>query len=81
MRLYLAVAVLVLALVAYTEAQDATMEEKMTQFGDQNIRHAHTHKHTNTQTHNKNHKLTVLIYSLLRKWFNEQMEKVKKNLQ
>ncbi|CAJ1062664.1 apolipoprotein C-I-like [Xyrichtys novacula] len=35
MRLYLAVAVLMLAFVAYTEAQDDTIEEKFSKFGDQ----------------------------------------------
>ncbi|XP_076008850.1 apolipoprotein C-I [Genypterus blacodes] len=36
MKLYLAVAVLLLALAAYTEAQDAgTFEEKVTQLGTQ----------------------------------------------
>ncbi|XP_074540195.1 apolipoprotein C-I [Halichoeres trimaculatus] len=35
MRLFLAVAVLVLALVAYTEAQDATFQEHVTKIGQQ----------------------------------------------
>uniref|UniRef100_A0A8C6WN95 Apolipoprotein C-I n=1 Tax=Neogobius melanostomus TaxID=47308 RepID=A0A8C6WN95_9GOBI len=35
MRLYLAVAVLMLAFVAYTEAQEATVEERFNQFGEQ----------------------------------------------
>ncbi|XP_028327058.1 apolipoprotein C-I [Gouania willdenowi] len=79
MRLYLAVAVLVLALVAYTEAQDATMEEKMTQFGDQVTQlgkdFAEKAKNTFENIHNSE------TAENIRKWFNEQMEKVKKNLQ
>uniref|UniRef100_A0A672YDC3 Uncharacterized protein n=1 Tax=Sphaeramia orbicularis TaxID=375764 RepID=A0A672YDC3_9TELE len=35
MRLYLAVAVLVLAFVAYTEAQEETMEQKIANVGSQ----------------------------------------------
>ncbi|XP_041649655.1 apolipoprotein C-I [Cheilinus undulatus] len=35
MRLFLAVAVLMLAFIAYTEAQEETFEEKMTNFGNQ----------------------------------------------
>ncbi|XP_014876012.1 apolipoprotein C-I [Poecilia latipinna] len=35
MRLYLAAAVLLLALVAYTEAQDDSLAEKFSNFGDQ----------------------------------------------
>ncbi|KAM9722930.1 apolipoprotein C-I [Menidia menidia] len=35
MRLYLAVAMLLLALVAYTEAQEETVEDKLTKFGQQ----------------------------------------------
>ncbi|XP_061802488.1 apolipoprotein C-I [Nerophis lumbriciformis] len=35
MRLYLALAVLLLALVAYTEAQDDTMQQKFANVGDQ----------------------------------------------
>ncbi|CAL9705167.1 unnamed protein product [Knipowitschia caucasica] len=35
MKLYLAIAVLVLAFVAYTEAQEATVEERFNQFGQQ----------------------------------------------
>ncbi|XP_070691954.1 apolipoprotein C-I [Pempheris klunzingeri] len=33
MRLYLAVAVLMLAFVAYTEAQEETVEQRLTRFG------------------------------------------------
>ncbi|XP_045901439.1 apolipoprotein C-I [Micropterus dolomieu] len=35
MRLYLAVAVLVLAFVAYTEAQEETIEQRFSKFGEQ----------------------------------------------
>ncbi|KAK7886885.1 hypothetical protein WMY93_026506 [Mugilogobius chulae] len=35
MKLYLAIAVLVLAFVAYTEAQEVTMEERFSQLGQQ----------------------------------------------
>ncbi|XP_028280358.1 apolipoprotein C-I [Parambassis ranga] len=35
MRLYLAVALLMLAFVAYTEAQEDTIEQKFTKFGEQ----------------------------------------------
>ncbi|GAA6220354.1 apolipoprotein C-I-like [Lates japonicus] len=35
MRLFLAVAVLMLAFVAYTEAQDDTIEQKFANFGEQ----------------------------------------------
>ncbi|XP_061920343.1 apolipoprotein C-I-like [Entelurus aequoreus] len=35
MRLYLALAVLLLALLAYTEAQDDTMQQKFSNVGDQ----------------------------------------------
>merc|ERR1712035_229270 len=35
MRLYLAIAVLMLALVAYTEAQEETFEQKMAKFTEQ----------------------------------------------
>ncbi|KAF3692149.1 hypothetical protein EXN66_Car007825 [Channa argus] len=34
MRLYLAVAMLMLAFVAYTEAQEDTIQDKFSQFGD-----------------------------------------------
>ncbi|XP_033496678.1 apolipoprotein C-I [Epinephelus lanceolatus] len=35
MRLYLAIAVLMLALVAYTEAQEETLEQKLAKFTEQ----------------------------------------------
>ncbi|XP_068507877.1 apolipoprotein C-I [Syngnathus scovelli] len=34
MKVYLAVAVLLLALIAYTDAQDETIEEKLSRYGD-----------------------------------------------
>uniref|UniRef100_A0A3Q2XNM7 Uncharacterized protein n=1 Tax=Hippocampus comes TaxID=109280 RepID=A0A3Q2XNM7_HIPCM len=35
MKLYLAVAVLLLALIAYADAQEETFEEKLSRYGDQ----------------------------------------------
>ncbi|XP_041844656.1 apolipoprotein C-I [Melanotaenia boesemani] len=78
MRLYLAVAVLMLAFVAYTEAQEETIEDKFTKFGEQisemskNL--AEKAKTTFQDIHNSD------FAESTRNWFTEQFEKIKTKL-
>ncbi|XP_034553890.1 apolipoprotein C-I [Notolabrus celidotus] len=78
MRLYLAVAVLMLALVAYTEAQDDTVEQKFAKFGEQ-MTELGQNLADKTQTafqgiHESEFATTT------RDWFAKQMEKLKAKL-
>ncbi|KAF7226887.1 apolipoprotein C-I [Nothobranchius furzeri] len=76
MKLYLAVAVLMLAFVAYTEAQDATgfadFQEKITDFGKTFAENAKTHFETI-----KNSEFAQNTQN----WFTEQFQKLKDQLQ
>ncbi|XP_070768522.1 apolipoprotein C-I [Enoplosus armatus] len=75
MKLYLAVAVLMLAFVAFTEAQDDTIEQKFSKFGEQvsevgrNL--AEKAKTTFEQVHNSDFAVNT------RNWFDDLMSKLR----
>ncbi|XP_038566877.1 apolipoprotein C-I [Micropterus salmoides] len=75
MRLYLAVAVLVLAFVAYTEAQEETIEQRFSKFGEQMTQFgddlAEKTKAAITQIQNSDFAVSS------RNWFQEQIEKLR----
>ncbi|KAM8735107.1 apolipoprotein C-I [Acanthopagrus schlegelii] len=79
MRLFLAVAVLMLAFIAYTEAQEETAEQKLAKFGKQmtemgkNL--AEKAKTTFENINNSEFAVTS------RNWFTEQLEKLKTRVQ
>ncbi|KAI3361197.1 hypothetical protein L3Q82_013397 [Scortum barcoo] len=73
MRLYLAVAVLMLAFVAYTEAQEETIEEKFNKFGEQVAavgRDIAEKAKTGFESFQNSE-----FYTTSRNWFQEQMHK------
>uniref|UniRef100_A0A3Q2QLB3 Apolipoprotein C-I-like n=1 Tax=Fundulus heteroclitus TaxID=8078 RepID=A0A3Q2QLB3_FUNHE len=75
MRLYLAAAVLLLAFVAYTEAQDDSITDKFSNFGDQI-----TEFGKNVAEKAKTHFDTISnseFAANTRNWFTEQIEKLK----
>ncbi|XP_027868060.1 apolipoprotein C-I [Xiphophorus couchianus] len=75
MRLYLAAAVLLLALVAYTEAQDDSLAERFSNFGDQI-----TEFSKNVAEKAKTHFDTITTSEFAentRNWFTEQFQKIK----
>ncbi|XP_061574438.1 apolipoprotein C-I [Cololabis saira] len=78
MRLYLAVALLMVALVAFTEAQEAGIEEKFTKFGEQmsefGRNFAEKAKDTFQNIGNSEFGETT------RNWFTEQFEKIKSSV-
>ncbi|KAM7383194.1 hypothetical protein PAMP_002866 [Pampus punctatissimus] len=79
MKLYLAVAVLVLAFVAYTEAQDTDIHEKFNAFGRQvsEISRDLAEKAKTTFDDISNSEFAVTTKT----WFQEQLEKLKTKFQ
>ncbi len=79
MRLYLAVAMLMLAFVAYTEAQDATVEDKFTQLGQDmsNMGQTVLDKVKTTFDEIQNSEFAANT----RRWFEETAEKLKNKFQ
>ncbi|XP_036928814.1 apolipoprotein C-I isoform X2 [Acanthopagrus latus] len=79
MRLFLAVAVLMLAFIAYTEAQEETIEQKVAQFGErvtqvgQDL--AEKVKTAFDSVHNSD------AMTKTRDWFTEQFEAFKTKVQ
>ncbi|XP_069559979.1 apolipoprotein C-I [Brachyistius frenatus] len=78
MRLYLAVAVLMLALVAYTDAQGESVEQKFQRFGEQFSEMGQTLAEKAKTTFQDLHNSEFAVSS--RNWFTEQFEKVKSKL-
>ncbi|XP_047217376.1 apolipoprotein C-I [Girardinichthys multiradiatus] len=78
MRLYLAAAVLLLAFVAYTEAQDDAIADKFTNFGDQ-IAEFGKNVAEKAQTHFDNIRTSDFAEST-KNWFTEQFQKIKAKL-
>ncbi|XP_036928817.1 apolipoprotein C-I isoform X3 [Acanthopagrus latus] len=79
MRLFLAVAVLMLAFIAYTEAQEETAEQKLAKFGKQMTEMGKNlaEKAKNTFENINNSEFAVTS----RNWFTEQLEKLKTRVQ
>ncbi|XP_026225925.1 apolipoprotein C-I-like [Anabas testudineus] len=75
MRLYLAVAVLVLACVAYAEAQDKTLQQRLSEFGEQIGEIGRTVAEKAKDGYQSFHNSEFV--SNARNWLQEQMEKVK----
>ncbi|XP_073342284.1 apolipoprotein C-I-like [Pagrus major] len=75
MRLFLAVAVLMLAFVAYTEAQEETIEQKFTEFGERvtQVGQDLAEKAKTAFENINNSEFAVTS----RNWFSEQIEKLK----
>lgn len=79
MRLYLAVAVLMLAFVAYTEAQEETIEQKFVKFGEQMSEVGKSLADRAKTTFDQIQ--TSEFASTTKSWFEEQIEKLKTKLQ
>lgn len=79
MRLYLAVAVLMLAFVAYTEAQEVTFEERFNQFGQQ-MSEFGQNLATKTKTALDDFHNSEGVQKA-KSWLQEQVEKLKNKLQ
>ncbi|KAM8735106.1 apolipoprotein C-I-like [Acanthopagrus schlegelii] len=79
MRLFLAVAVLMLAFIAYTEAQEETVEQKMAQFGERVTQMgqelAEKAKTAFESVHNSE------AMTKTRDWFTEHFEAIKTKVQ
>ncbi|XP_030250215.1 apolipoprotein C-I [Sparus aurata] len=79
MRLFLAVAVLMLAFIAYTEAQEETTEQTFAKFGEQMTEMgkdlAEKAKTTFENINNSEFAVTS------RNWFTQQLEKLKNRVQ
>ncbi|XP_044063235.1 apolipoprotein C-I [Siniperca chuatsi] len=75
MRLYLALAVLMLAFVAYTEAQEETIEAKFTKFGEQMSEMTRTLADKAKVTFEQIHTSDFAVNT--RNWLQEQVEKLK----
>ncbi|XP_051263162.1 apolipoprotein C-I [Dicentrarchus labrax] len=75
MRLYLAVAVLLLALVAYTEAQEDTVERRFAEFGNQMTEMGKNLAEKAKTTLDQIRDSEFAVNS--RNWFNDQFEKLK----
>ncbi|KAM4581580.1 apolipoprotein C-I [Odontesthes bonariensis] len=75
MRLYLAVAVLMLAFVAYTEAQEEAVDDKFSQFGQQlgDFGKSLAEKAKTTFQDIQDSEFAVTT----RNWFSDQFEKMK----
>ncbi|KAM4736701.1 apolipoprotein C-I [Anableps anableps] len=78
MRLYLAAAVLLLALVAYTEAQDDTIAEKFSNFGDQ-VTEFGKNVAEKAKTHFDNFRTSEFAENTSN-WFREQFQKIKSKI-
>ncbi|XP_047454733.1 apolipoprotein C-I [Mugil cephalus] len=75
MRLYLAVAMLMLAFVAYTEAQEETVEQRFAKFGDQMSEFGRTLAEKAKSTFQDIQTSDFITSS--RDWFSQQLEKLK----
>ncbi|XP_073342281.1 apolipoprotein C-I-like [Pagrus major] len=79
MRLFLAVAVLMLAFVAYTEAQEESIEQKFTKFGEQmSAVGQDLAEKAKTAFENINNSEFAVTS---RNWFAERLEKLKNRFQ
>ncbi|HAZ7284821.1 TPA: hypothetical protein J8I68_004463, partial [Escherichia coli] len=77
MRLYLAVALLMLAFVAYTEAQDVSVEERFNQFGQHMTEFGKTvadRAKTAMDEFNRNENVQKA-----KNWFQEKFDKIAAN--
>nr|AAT45249.1 unknown [Sparus aurata] len=79
MRLFLAVAVLMLAFIAYTEAQEETMEQKFTQFGERVTQVGQDLAEKAKTAFDSIHNSEAMTKT--RDWFAEQLEALKAKVQ
>ncbi|XP_034467316.1 apolipoprotein C-I [Hippoglossus hippoglossus] len=79
MRLFLAVAVLMLALVAYTEAQDDSIEDKFARFGERMSEIGQTVAEKAKTTFDNIHNSDVAVNA--RGWFEERFQQIKDTFQ
>ncbi|XP_060937075.1 apolipoprotein C-I [Limanda limanda] len=79
MRVFLAVAVLMLAFVAYTEAQEETMKDKFTRFGEKVSELSQTMADKARSTFETIHNSEAAVKT--RDWFEERMQQIKNSFQ
>ncbi|XP_035018696.1 apolipoprotein C-I [Hippoglossus stenolepis] len=79
MRLFLAVAVLMLALVAYTEAQDDSIEDKFARFGERMSEIGQTVAEKAKTTFDNIHNSDAAVNA--RGWFEERFQQIKDTFQ
>ncbi|XP_062255725.1 apolipoprotein C-I [Platichthys flesus] len=79
MKLFLAVAVLMMAFVAYTEAQEDTMEDKFSRFGEKMSELGQTMAEKARSTFETIHNSEAAVKT--RGWFEERMQQIKDSFQ
>uniref|UniRef100_A0A3B4U3M2 Apolipoprotein C-I n=1 Tax=Seriola dumerili TaxID=41447 RepID=A0A3B4U3M2_SERDU len=78
MKLYLAVAVLVLAFVAYTEAQEDTIQQRFTKFGEEMSEMGRNLAEKAKTSFEGFQSSDIAVNS--RNWFQEQLESLRAKL-